>query len=51
MGDLSMTAQIYLASQSPRRRELLQQIGVGYSLLTIDVDESRCPDGAEALGE
>lgn len=39
-----MTAPaIYLASQSPRRRELLTQIGVGYSVLTVDVDESRHP--------
>lgn len=40
--------RIYLASQSPRRRELLRQIGVAHDLLllrtrvdrTIDVDES-----------
>ena len=31
---------IYLASASPRRRELLEQIGVSYQLLKIDVDES-----------
>ncbi|MCW8194390.1 septum formation inhibitor Maf [Proteobacteria bacterium 005FR1] len=31
---------IYLASQSPRRRELLEQIGVHYQLLAIAVDES-----------
>jgi septum formation protein len=31
---------LYLASQSPRRRELLQQIGVEFRLLTIDVDET-----------
>jgi len=33
--------QIYLASNSPRRRELLTQIGVDFSVLTVDVDESR----------
>ena len=32
---------IYLASKSPRRRELLEQIGVKFSVLSIDVDESR----------
>ncbi|MDT8310482.1 MAG: Maf family protein [Methylophaga sp.] len=31
---------IYLASGSPRRRELLAQIGVNFTVLTIDVDES-----------
>jgi len=33
--------QIYLASNSPRRRELLTQIGVDFSVLSVDVDESR----------
>ncbi len=42
---------VYLASKSPRRRELLKQIGVHYELLLIreaaprvDVDESPRPD-------
>lgn len=44
-----MDALIYLASQSPRRRELLQQIGVGYSLLeNVAIDESRRPFEAAA---
>ncbi len=30
---------IYLASQSPRRRELLRQIGVSHEVLSVDVDE------------
>ncbi|MFC1664005.1 Maf family protein [Pseudomonadota bacterium] len=30
---------IYLASQSPRRRELLEQIGIQYSLLPASVNE------------
>ena len=30
---------IYLASQSPRRRELLEQVGVQYSVLLASVDE------------
>jgi septum formation protein len=33
--------KIYLASKSPRRRELLEQIGVEFSVLSVDVDESR----------
>jgi len=32
---------IYLASNSPRRRELLTQIGVNFSVLSVDVDERR----------
>ncbi len=31
---------IYLASASPRRRELLTQIGVSHRLLAVEVDES-----------
>jgi septum formation protein len=31
---------IYLASTSPRRRELLMQIGVSYHCLQVDIDES-----------
>jgi septum formation protein len=37
---------LYLASASPRRRELLTQIGVEYSILPVDLDES--PDPGEA---
>lgn len=33
-------ATIYLASQSPRRQELLQQVGVHYELLPVTVDET-----------
>jgi septum formation protein len=32
-------SSIYLASQSPRRRELLAQIGVCYELISVDVPE------------
>lgn len=32
---------IYLASSSPRRRELLSQIEVNFSVLSLEVDESR----------
>lgn len=31
---------VYLASASPRRRELLAQIGVSYRLLAVEVDET-----------
>jgi septum formation protein len=32
---------IYLASQSPRRRELLEQIGVTFDVISVQVDEVR----------
>ena len=41
------TYRIYLASRSPRRRELLDQIGVTYRVLDVAVDESARP-GEEA---
>lgn len=31
--------KLYLASQSPRRRELLDQIGIEYECLDVDIDE------------
>jgi len=34
-----MSPALYLASASPRRRELLEQIGVSYRLLEVAVDE------------
>jgi len=37
---------IYLASRSPRRGELLGQIGVTFEVLPSDVDESVLPDEA-----
>lgn len=37
---------IYLASASPRRRELLIQIGVRYRLLDVSIDETRLDDEA-----
>ncbi|UVE18549.1 Maf-like protein [Pseudomonas sp. LS44] len=36
-------AMLYLASGSPRRRELLAQIGVPFVALSVDIDESHCP--------
>lgn len=34
---------IYLASQSPRRRELLTQIGIAHQVIAVDIDESQRP--------
>jgi septum formation protein len=39
---------VYLASASPRRRQLLAQIGVRFQVLSVDVDESiAAGEGAE----
>jgi septum formation protein len=51
MSSLAGPSSIYLASRSPRRRELLRQIGVAHEVLTqrmtsergIDVDENPLP--------
>jgi len=40
---------IHLASQSPRRRELLAQIGIRHDVLEVEVDET--PRGGEAPAE
>ncbi|HSO06133.1 MAG TPA: Maf family protein [Pelomicrobium sp.] len=48
----SLRRRVYLASRSPRRRELLKQIGIEFELLMLregtdrgrDVDESPLPD-------
>ena len=40
--------RIYLASRSPRRRELLHQIGVGFELVIPDVNEAPLPGEAPA---
>jgi septum formation protein len=42
------TLQIYLASASPRRRELLRQIGVSYRLLPVAVNETPLPEETPA---
>lgn len=39
---------VYLASASPRRRELLRQIGVRFELAAAAVDEARMPDETPA---
>jgi len=38
---MSASAQIILASASPRRRELLAQIGITAKVQAVDIDESR----------
>lgn len=41
--------KIYLASKSPRRRDLLRQIGVEFELLTLRSDPPRGPDVSEIV--
>lgn len=41
--------KIYLASKSPRRRELLRQIGVDFELLMLRDDPTRGPDVSEVV--
>jgi septum formation protein len=41
--------KIYLASKSPRRRELLRQIGVDFELLLLRNDSPRGPDVSEIV--
>ena len=39
-----MSRHIYLASRSPRRAELLQQMGIDFDMLPSDIDESILPN-------
>jgi septum formation protein len=34
---------LHLASQSPRRRQLLEQLGIDFAVLHVDVPEQRAP--------
>ncbi len=44
-----MKPRLHLASQSPRRRQLLDQLGMHYRLLAVDIDEAwRPPETARA---
>lgn len=43
-----MTPPLYLASTSPRRRELLAQLGLAFTVLEVAVDESTRPGEAPA---
>lgn len=45
---MNTPAQIFLASRSPRRRQLLDQIGVRYAVLDVDVAEQVGADEAPA---
>ena len=45
---MTQPPDIYLASNSPRRRELLAQIGIGYETLAVDVEEC-CAAGETPL--
>ena len=42
----AMDKTIYLASRSPRRGEILQQLGVHYHTISADVDETPAPGEA-----
>ena len=44
MNILAGIASIYLASRSPRRRELLNQIGIAHEVLTTRITAERSPD-------
>lgn len=45
----SMTAvTLFLASASPRRRDILEQLGIRHGILPQDIDESRLPGEAPA---
>ncbi|GAA59736.1 septum formation protein [Pseudoalteromonas sp. BSi20652] len=39
-----MTTSVYLASASPRRKELLSQLGIEFTQFSIDADESPLPN-------
>ena len=43
---MTLDAQIILASSSPRRRELLEQIGLRIMVQPVDIDESQKPGEA-----
>lgn len=38
-----MAVNIFLASKSPRRRELLRQLGVAFEVIDLDIPEQRLP--------
>jgi septum formation protein len=47
MPNKPLDKKIYLASKSPRRRELLRQVGVDFELLMLRSDPVRGPDVSE----
>jgi len=42
---------VYLASGSPRRRAILEELGISYRLLAVDVDEIVAADARETVEE
>ena len=46
MDSKNMAKPVILASSSPRRRDLLQQIGLDFAVMPADVDERLVPDEA-----
>jgi len=47
-GTASESVQLVLASRSPRRRELLNQCGVRFAVVDVDVEESPAPGESAA---
>ncbi len=43
---MNFSTPFYLCSKSPRRRELLQQMGITYEIIDVEVDEVFPPDCA-----
>ena len=41
---MSSSSQLYLASTSPRRREILQSLGVNFEIANVDTDERPLQD-------
>jgi septum formation protein len=39
---------LYLASQSPRRRQLLEQLGLDFAVVAVDIAEARAPGESPA---
>jgi len=46
---MKLDKKIYLASKSPRRRELLRQVGIDFELLSLRSDPGRGADVSEAV--
>ncbi|MDH3525938.1 MAG: Maf-like protein [Gammaproteobacteria bacterium] len=45
---MNSSADLFLASSSPRRRDLLAQLGIRFTLLPIEIDEAHRPGEAAA---
>jgi septum formation protein len=46
---MTTVMKLVLASQSPRRRELLDQVGIAHRVVTVEVDESLHPGEVPAV--